>query len=118
MIPYSVATFVMWLIIIIIWYNIINLATKVLEKTKDQEKFMAWMTTASAHQPYTQYSKLGDKHLALFKGTKYNTSLKRYMSKLKEFDLAVGALIEGLEDITVKKKEKKHKSKHHHSKSY
>ncbi len=80
------------------WPSDVALVEKVLEKTKDQEKFMAWMTTVSAHQPYTQYSKLGDKHLALFKDTKYNTSLKRYMSKLKEFDLAIGKLIEGLEE--------------------
>ena len=80
------------------WPSDVALVEKVLEKTKDQEKFMAWMTTVSAHQPYTQYSKLGDKHIALFKSTKYNTSLKRYMSKLKEFDLAIGALIEGLEE--------------------
>lgn len=80
------------------WPSDVALVEKVLEKTKDQEKFMAWMTTVSAHQPYTQSSTLGNKHLALFKDTNYNTSLKRYMSKLKEFDLAVGALIEGLEE--------------------
>ena len=80
------------------WPSDVALVEKVLEKTKDQEKFMAWMTTVSAHQPYTQSSTLGNKHLALFKETNYNTSLKRYMSKLKEFDLAVGALIEGLEE--------------------
>lgn len=80
------------------WPSDVTLVEKVLEKTKDQEKFMAWMTTVSAHQPYTQSSTLGNKHLALFKETNYNTSLKRYMSKLKEFDLAVGALIEGLEE--------------------
>ena len=80
------------------WPSDVALVEKVLEKTKDQEKFMAWLTTVSAHQPYTQYSTLGNKHIDLFKNTKYNTSLKRYMSKLKEFDLAVGALIEGLEE--------------------
>jgi phosphoglycerol transferase MdoB-like AlkP superfamily enzyme len=59
---------------------------------------MAWLTTVSAHQPYTQSSELGNKHLDLFKNTNYNTSLKRYMSKLKEFDLAIGELIAGLEE--------------------
>lgn len=80
------------------WPSDVELVEKVLELTKDQEKFMAWMTTVSAHQPYTQSSTLGDKHVTLFKDTNYNTSLKRYMSKLKEFDLAIGALIEGLEE--------------------
>lgn len=80
------------------WPSDVELVEKVLELTKDQEQFMAWMTTVSAHQPYTQSSELGNKHLDLFKDTNYNTSLKRYMSKLKEFDLAVGALLQGLEE--------------------
>ncbi len=79
------------------WPSDVELVQKVLEKTENQEKFMAWVTTVSAHQPYTQSSVLADKHLDLFKDTNYNKSLKRYMSKLKEFDLAIGALIDGLE---------------------
>ena len=80
------------------WPSDVELVEKVLEITKEQEKFMAWLTTVSAHQPYTQSSELGNKHLDLFKNTNYNTSLKRYMSKLKEFDLAIGELIAGLEE--------------------
>ena len=80
------------------WPSDVELVEKVLEITEEQEKFMAWITSVSAHQPYTQSSTLGNKHLDLFKDTKYNTSLKRYMSKLKEFDLAVGALLSGLEE--------------------
>ena len=80
------------------WPSDVELVEKVLEITKDQQRFMAWMTTVSAHQPYTQSSELGNKHLDLFKNTNYNTSLKRYMSKLKEFDLAIGELIAGLEE--------------------
>ena len=80
------------------WPSDVELVEKFLDLTKDQEKYMAWLTTVSAHQPYGQSSELGKKHLELFKDTKYNTSLKRYMSKLKEFDLAIGALLEGLEE--------------------
>ena len=80
------------------WPSDVELMEKVLELTEDQEQFMAWITSVSAHQPYTQSSELGDKHLELFKDTNYNISLKRYMSKLKEFDLAIGELLKGLEE--------------------
>ncbi len=80
------------------WPSDVELVEKVLEKTEKQDHFMMWLTSVSAHQPYTQYSTLGNKHLDLFKNTNYNQSLKRYMSKLKEFDLAIGALVEGLEE--------------------
>ena len=79
------------------WPSDVELMEKVLELTEDQEQFMAWITSVSAHQPYTQSSELGNKYLELFGNTNYNISLKRYMSKLKEYDLAVGALLEGLE---------------------
>ena len=79
------------------WPSDVELVEKVLNITKDQDKFMTWITSVSAHQPYTQSSELGDKHLDLFKDTNYNISLKRYMSKLKEFDNAIGALLDGLE---------------------
>ena len=80
------------------WPSDVELVNKMLDITESEEKFMVWMTTVSAHQPYTQSSILGDKYLDLFADTNYNTSLKRYMSKLKEFDNAIGALMEGLEE--------------------
>lgn len=80
------------------WPSDIELMEKVLNITKDQEKFMTWITSVSAHQPYTQSSELGEKHLDLFANTDYNISLKRYLSKLKEFDLAIGTLLEGLKN--------------------
>ena len=79
------------------WPSDVELVEKFLEITEYQEKYMAWLTVVSAHQPYTESSELGDKYLDLFKNTNYNLSLKRYMSKLKEFDNALGALLEGLE---------------------
>lgn len=79
------------------WPSDVELVEKVLSITEEQDKFMTWITSVSAHQPYTQSSELGDKHLDLFKDTNYNISLKRYLSKLKEFDLAIGTLLDGLE---------------------
>lgn len=80
------------------WPSDVDLVKKFLEKTEDQDQYMAWLTSVSAHQPYTQSSELGDKYLDLFADTNYNISLKRYMSKLKEFDNAIGVLLEGLEE--------------------
>ena len=79
------------------WPSDVELVDKVLEITEKQDKYAVWITSVSAHQPYTQSSTLGDKHLDLFKDSGYNTSLKRYMSKLYEFDLAIGELLKGLE---------------------
>ena len=80
------------------WPSDVALMEKVLEKTQDQKKFMAWVTTVTTHSPYNQSSVYGDKYLSLFKDTGYSISLKRYMSKLKEVDDAIGVLISGLEE--------------------
>lgn len=79
------------------WPSDVELIDKVLDITKEQDKFMAWVTTVSAHQPYTQDSELSKKNYEYFADTDYNQSMKRYLSKLKEFDLAIGELIDGLE---------------------
>ena len=79
------------------WPSDVELMNKMLELTKDEEQFMAWVTTVSAHQPYNQDSELSQKYFDLFSNTNYNSSLKRYMAKLKVFDDSIGALIDGLE---------------------
>jgi phosphoglycerol transferase MdoB-like AlkP superfamily enzyme len=80
------------------WPSDVELVEKVLELTKDQDKYMVWLTSVTAHQPYAQSSEYGDKYLDLFSDTNYDISLKRYMSKLKEFDNAIGELLKGLEE--------------------
>jgi len=79
------------------WPSDVELFEKVLEKTQDKEKFMAWVVTVTSHAPYNQSSVYGDKYLDLFKDTKYSIAVKRYMSKLKELDNGIGTLLEGLE---------------------
>ena len=79
------------------WPSDVELIDKVLEITEKQDKYAVWITSVSAHQPYTITSTLAEKNIDLFKDTKYNTALKRYMSKLYEFDLALGELLQGLE---------------------
>ena len=71
---------------------------KVLEKIKDEDKFMAWITTVTSHSPYNQSSVYGDKYLDLFNDLKYSKNVKRYMSKLKELDNSIGTLIDGLKE--------------------
>lgn len=88
------------------WPSDVELIEKALEKIDTNSQFMTWITTVSSHQPYTTSSTLGDLNTDLFKNTKYNTSLKRYMSKLKVLDDAIGTLLaklesEGILDDTV-----------------
>ncbi len=73
---------------------------KLLSKYQKNDKFMTWLTTVTSHQPYGD-STYGNKYLYLFEGKEYddyNIKLKRYMSKLKVLDDALGVLLEGLED--------------------
>lgn len=67
------------------------------KKTTDGKPFMTWLTTVSGHQPYYQSSIEGDKYLDITKGTKYTMDIRRYMSKLKTLDNALGLFMEGLE---------------------
>ncbi len=64
----------------------------------DEDKFMAFMISVTTHQPYTVSSEFGDKHLSEFKDYKYNKSLKRYLSKMKELDMALELLLQKLEE--------------------
>ena len=63
--------------------------------------FMLWLTTVSSHQPYKVSSVEGDKYLSITEGTDYPMDLRRYMSKLKTLDNALGILLERLEDAGV-----------------
>ena len=66
------------------------------QTTKDT-KFMAWLTTVSSHQPYTVDSNQGNKYFNMTNGTNFPTDVRRFMSKLKIVDDALGVLLEGLE---------------------
>ena len=65
------------------------------------EPFMLWLTTVSSHQPYVQSSVEGDKYLDLTEDTNYPMDLRRYMSKLKTLDNALGILLERLEQAEI-----------------
>ncbi len=68
---------------------------EVLDSEIKEEPFMSFITTVSSHQPYNS-SEFGDMYMDLFPTT-YSSELKRYMSKLKVVDNAIGILLDGLE---------------------
>ncbi len=83
------------------WPSDIALMESALEKIDTENPFMAWLTTVTSHQPYSVSSEFGDKYLDLFTDTNYSISIRRYMSKLKELDLALERLLEILEEKNI-----------------
>ena len=63
--------------------------------------FMLWLTTVSSHQPYNVSSVEGDKYLSITENTDYPMDLRRYMSKLKTLDNALGILMDRLSDAGI-----------------
>ena len=59
--------------------------------------FMTWLTTVSSHQPYGMDSKQGNAYYSMTDGTGFDPQIRRYMSKLKILDNALGVLLAGLE---------------------
>ena len=78
--------------------DFMNKAVDILTNTDDQRPFMTWLTTVSAHQPYSSSSILGDKYLGQFSNLNYSRELKRYLSKAKVTDDGLGALLKKLEE--------------------
>lgn len=77
--------------------DFMNVAMDITLKDTSQP-FMLWLTTVSSHQPYNQSSIEGDKYLSLTENTDYPMDLRRYMSKLKTLDNALGILLERLKE--------------------
>ena len=83
------------------WANDDDFLAKVNEIIKEKrvgnQKFMTWLTTVSSHQPYSVSSIQGDKYYSMTKGTGFPEDVRRFMSKLKIVDNALGILLDGLE---------------------
>ena len=69
---------------------------EVLDNQDLEQPFMSFITTVSSHMPYNMSSEYGDMYMDLFPED-YPKELKRYMSKLKVVDNAIGILLDGLE---------------------
>lgn len=80
------------------WPSDVEFIEKSLPYFINEENFMVWLTTVSSHMSYKNSSVTGDMYLDMFKNTNFDLPGKRYMSKLKILDNAIGTLIKGLED--------------------
>ncbi len=69
---------------------------KTLDERETGTPFMSWLTTVTAHQPYSNHSTYNDKYLDEMP-PELSKDVRRYMSKLKVVDEAIGTLINGLE---------------------
>ncbi len=80
------------------WPSDIEFMQKAVPKFIDKNKFASYMITVSSHHPYMYASEIGDKYLDMFEDLDISTSSKRYLSKIKEVDLALEDLLKQLED--------------------
>ena len=80
------------------WPSDVEFVEKAVPHFINEDKYMAWLTTVSSHMTYKNSSKTGDMYLDLYKDEDWDTAAKRYMSKLKIVDNAIGELLQELED--------------------
>lgn len=80
------------------WPSDVDLIEKSYERFSKGDKFMTLLTTVTTHQPYGVSSEFGDKHLDKFKDLDVSISVKRYLSKMTELDMALARLLELLEE--------------------
>lgn len=80
------------------WPSDLEFFQKATSKFIDMNKFAAYIVSVTAHTPYIFSSKMGNKHLDLFKDLDVPIQTKRYLSKVKEDDLALEYLLNTLEE--------------------
>lgn len=68
------------------------------EKYMTNTPFAVYFAGVTTHQTYYEPSEFGDKYTYLWKDTDYPINLKRYLSKMKEVDLALEELLKELEE--------------------
>ena len=78
------------------WPSDVEFISKSTPNYLNKNKYMTWLTTVSSHMTYAKSSVTGDMYLDLFNNESWDTSAKRYMSKLKILDNAVGELLNEL----------------------
>lgn len=80
------------------WPSDVELIEESFKRIDHSKPYMTLLTTVTTHQPYGVSSTYGDKHLDKFKDLKVSKSVKRYLSKMTELDLALERLLELLEE--------------------
>ena len=78
--------------------DFIDAYLKIIDQGDKDKHFMSYLTTVTSHQPYNDSSKYGDMYLDMTKDTKYSMEMRRYLSKLKVVDNAIGKLVDGLKE--------------------
>jgi len=68
-----------------------------LDEREENIPFMSWITTVTSHQPYSNSSIYNDMYIDMF-DKDLPKDVRRYMSKLKVVDNAIGILFEGLKE--------------------
>ncbi|MBE6154255.1 MAG: hypothetical protein E7163_01595 [Firmicutes bacterium] len=77
--------------------DLMDFYLKKLDERDTSMPFMSWITTVTSHQPYTNSYGYNDEYIELMPED-YPKDVRRYMSKLKVVDNAIGILLDGLEE--------------------
>ena len=80
------------------WPSDLVFAEKSLDKFVDKDHFASFMVTVTSHAPYNYSSTYGDKYLSLFEDLDISKNTKRFLSKVKEVDLALEYILKTLEE--------------------
>ncbi len=80
------------------WPSDLEFFEKAVPKFVNQEKFASYLVTVTAHTPYIFASKMGNQYVELFSDLDLPLQTKRYLSKVKEDDLALEHLLDSLEE--------------------
>lgn len=80
------------------WPSDVSLMEEAFARIDHSKPYMSLLTTVTTHQPYGVSSTYGDKYLDRFKDLDVSKSVKRYLSKMTELDLALERLLELLEE--------------------
>lgn len=70
----------------------------IIDSYDKNKPFLSFITTVSSHMPYAASTEYGDIYLDMTEDSNYSMTMRRYLSKLKVLDNALGILMDGLKD--------------------
>lgn len=80
------------------WPSDVDLVKGASQYFLKSKPFMVWMTTVTGHFPYNVGSEYGNKYFDMLSDSDYPIDIKRFISKLKVTDDALGELLDILEE--------------------